>query len=156
MAEDGRIPDYEFYYMLKAESNDYYNMDIVTYQTVTRKKLTEYFTLSGHGVTKYEEARPVEFVTLSDWDAERKQFNELKDLQFFKKFRKWKTLKKWITILSRQKVKKISNILSENLFILNNEYRSILLAHHNICYDMEQFKCLYVPTEPLSIENFKK
>lgn len=59
MADEGKIPDYEFYYMLKEESNDYYNMDIVTYQTVMKKKLTEYFTLSGHGVTKYEDARPV-------------------------------------------------------------------------------------------------
>jgi hypothetical protein len=40
MAEDGKIPDYEFYYMVKEESNDYYNMDIVTYQTVMRKKMT--------------------------------------------------------------------------------------------------------------------
>lgn len=88
-------------------------MDIVTYQTVMRKKLTEYFTLSGHGVTNYEDSRPVEFINLSEWDAERRQFNELKDLQFFKKFRKWKTLKKWITILSRQKLKRISDILSE-------------------------------------------
>jgi hypothetical protein len=80
----------------------------------------------------------------------------LKELQFFKKFRKWKTLKKWITILSRNKLKRISDILSESLFVLNEEYRSILLAHHNICYDIEQFKCLYVPTEPLTITNFRK
>ncbi len=31
-----------------------------------------------------------------------------------------------------------------------------MLAHHNICYDIEQFKCFYVPTEPLTIDNFKK
>ena len=42
------------------------------------------------------------------------------------------------------------------MFFLHNQYRSILLAHHNICYDIEQFKCLYVPNEPLNIENFKK
>lgn len=64
--------------MVKEESNDYYNMDIVTYQTVMRRKLQEYYTLSGHGVTKYEDARPVEFINLSEWDAERRQFNELK------------------------------------------------------------------------------
>ena len=62
----------------------------------------------------------MEFVTLADWDEERKQFNELKQLQFFRKFRKWKSLKKWITILSREKIKRISNILSEKLFILND------------------------------------
>jgi hypothetical protein len=55
--------------MVKEESNDYYNMDIVTYQTVMRRKLQEYYTLSGHGVTKYEDARPVEFINLSEWDA---------------------------------------------------------------------------------------
>ena len=111
-------------------------MDIVTYQTVMRKKLTEYYTLSGHGVTKYEDSRPIEFLNLSDWDAERRQFNELKELQFFKKFRKWKTLKKWIGILSKQKLNRIRDILSESLFILNTEYRNILLVHHNICYDI--------------------
>ena len=51
--------------------------------------------MSVHGVTKYEEARPIEFISLADWDTERRQFNELKELQFFKKFRKWKTLKKF-------------------------------------------------------------
>jgi dynein heavy chain len=76
--------------------------------------------LSGHGVTKYEDARPVEFINLSDWDSERRQFNELKELQFFRKFRKWKTLKKWIGILSKQKLNRIRDILSESLFILNN------------------------------------
>jgi hypothetical protein len=44
--------------MLKEESNDYYNMDIVTYQTVIKKKISDYYTLSGHGVTKYEQSRP--------------------------------------------------------------------------------------------------
>ena len=50
----------------------------------------------------------------------------------------------------------MSDILSDNLFLLHNDYRTILLSHHNICYDIEQFKCLYVPTEPLTIDNFKK
>lgn len=89
--------------MSKVESNDYYNMDIVTYQSIlkNKSKVQEYFTLSGSGITKYEMSRPVEFVQLAEWDTQRKQFNEIKKLLFFKKFRKWKTLKKWIHILSK-------------------------------------------------------
>lgn len=98
--------------MLKKESNDYYNMQIVTYQHIIKNRIDDYFTLSGHGVTMYELSRPMEFVSLEDWNQERKQFNQLKELQFFKKFRKWKSLKKWISILSQEKIKRISNILS--------------------------------------------
>lgn len=48
---------------------------------------------------------------------------------FFRKFRKWKTLKKWIYILSKEKMAKIYEVLQEKLFILNPEYRSVLLQH---------------------------
>lgn len=50
--------------MLKKESNDYYNMQIVTYQHIIKNKIDDYFTLSGHGVTMYELSRPVEFIGL--------------------------------------------------------------------------------------------
>ncbi len=114
MSGDGRVPEYEFYYMLKIESNDYYNMDIVTYQTILNNKTSnqDYFTLSGSGITKYEHSRPVEFIPLNEWDVQRKQFNEIKELQFFKKFRKWKTLKKWIHILSREKMSRLCEVLA--------------------------------------------
>lgn len=59
MAEDGKIPSYEFYYMVKEESNDYYNMEIVTYQSVSKNRIKSYYTLSGHGVTRYEDSRPM-------------------------------------------------------------------------------------------------
>ncbi len=61
-----------------------------------------------------------------------------------------------MAILSRRRLARISEILSENLFLLHNEYRGILLAHQHICYDIEQFKCLYVPSEPLSLAQFKQ
>ena len=50
-------------------------MEIVTYQTVQKRKLQDYFTLSGHGITRYEDSRPIEFLSLSEWDSEKKQFN---------------------------------------------------------------------------------
>lgn len=44
--------------MLKKESNDYYNMEIVTYQSIVKNRVDNYFTLSGHGITMYEQSRP--------------------------------------------------------------------------------------------------
>lgn len=143
--------------MLKLESNDYYNMDIVTYQSILKNKsnVQEYFTLSGSGITKYEMSRPVEFIQLADWDIQRRQFNEIKKLLFFKKFRKWKTLKKWIHILSKENITRICEVLSEKLFILNPLYRNILLDHSTNSFELQQLRFITIPSEPLTIENFR-
>ena len=58
-AFEGKTSDFEFYYMLKQESNDYYNLEVNTYQNIMKNKIQNYFTLSGHGITMYEQSRPV-------------------------------------------------------------------------------------------------
>lgn len=39
-------------------------MQIVSYQNIIKNKIDDYFTLSGHGVTMYEQSRPIEFTSL--------------------------------------------------------------------------------------------
>ena len=80
-------------------------MKVVTYNFIQEKKLVNYYTLSSKGLTKYENNVPFEFSRLSDWMKERDQFNAIKQLSFFKKFRLWKTLKKWIKILNNNLIK---------------------------------------------------
>lgn len=65
-------------------------------------------------------------------------------------------MKKWISILSQEKIKKISNILSENLFILHPEYRKILIKHANVCYDIEQFGLIDVTNEACDMITFQE
>lgn len=48
------------------------------YQKILELGNELYFTLSGSGVTKYENGRPLEFQDLDSWNEERQQFNELK------------------------------------------------------------------------------
>ena len=39
--------------------------------------------------------KPIEFIKLAHWLKERENYDAIKDLTFFTKFRKWKTLKMW-------------------------------------------------------------
>lgn len=65
-------------------------------------------------------------------------------------------MKKWLKILSQERFKKVSEVLSERLFILNPDYRSILVAHNSLCYDIEKFKLVELPNDSLNIVEFKQ
>jgi dynein heavy chain len=143
-------------YTIKQESNDYYNVKMINFNSMSKAGIKNYFTLSARGVTKYENSAPVEFKPLEEWIKERNEFNEIKELSFFQKFRKWKSMKKWLKILSQERFKKVSEVLSERLFILNPDYRSILIAHNSMCYDIEHFKLVELPNDSLNIVDFKQ
>jgi hypothetical protein len=55
----------------------------------------KYYTLSGKGLTLYEQDTPVEFISLGQWLIERDSYNHIKDLNFFKQFKKWKFMRMW-------------------------------------------------------------
>lgn len=97
MVRDHKISPMEFIYLVKKnpQSNDAYNMQVVSYLHLQKNNMENYYTLSSKGVTRYEKSTPIEFLTLGEWLKERDQFNAIKNLSFFRKFRKWKTLKKW-------------------------------------------------------------
>lgn len=42
------------------------------------------------------------------------------------------------------------------MFILNQDYRSILLSHNSLCYDIEHFKLVELPNDSLNIVDFKQ
>lgn len=97
MVRDHKISPMEFIYLIKKKpsSNDAYNMQVVSYAYLKSNNIENYYTLSSKGVTRYEKETPIEFLSLGEWLKERDQFNAIKNLSFFRKFRKWKTLKKW-------------------------------------------------------------
>lgn len=129
MVREHKLSPMEFIYLKKRtpNSNDAYNMCVVSYQDLIDENLVNYYTLSSKGVTRYENKMPIEFVHLGDWLKEREQFNSIKNLSFFRKFRKWKTLKKWCKILFLQRQKQLQEVLNEKLFVLHPYYSKILL-----------------------------
>ena len=54
------------------------------------------------------------------WIKERDNYDEIKRLTFFTKFRKWKTLKMWRTNVTKHKTNQCKSILEEKLFLLHN------------------------------------
>ena len=56
---------------------------------------------------------------MDQWLKERENYDEIKRLTFFTKFRKWKTLKMWKTNVTRHKTTVCKKILEEKLFLLH-------------------------------------
>lgn len=71
----------------------------------------EYFTISKKGLCFYIDNAPKEFQQLNDWLEERSSFDRIKSLNFFRQFRKWKTLKMWNKIIMKEKLFYISEQL---------------------------------------------
>jgi dynein heavy chain len=107
-------------------------------------KQSENYTVSGKGLCHYKNGQPVEFIHLKDWLDERETFKKIQSLQFFQKFRKWKTLKRWKKTCQQYKRQKHMASLKEKLFISDDHLRASLLAHRAICYDMSNFKFITV------------
>jgi hypothetical protein len=57
----------EFIYLVRRHPNDHYNMDIIPYSEINEKGIRDYYTFSSKGVGKFVNAKPVEFITVTDW-----------------------------------------------------------------------------------------
>jgi dynein heavy chain len=99
---------------------------------------------------------PVEFITLGDWLIERDSYNHIKELAFFKKFKRWKFLRVWRkNILSRKRAK-ATRLLEEKLFTLDDIFRTSLLQHRNYCNEMQKMRFVDVskPVDSMTIDEF--
>ena len=75
-----------FVYLLPNNNGNPYDLLVCQYHDLKRE--SKYYTLSAKGITLYLEESPVEFITLGDWLIERDSYNHIKELSFFKKFKK--------------------------------------------------------------------
>jgi hypothetical protein len=104
-----------FVYLNPNPNSDPYDLLVVSYQD---RKPQKYYTLSGKGLTLYENDTPIEFLSLGQWLIERDSYNHIKELNFFKKFKKWKFMRMWKKTIKHQNRMKAQNALEEKLFIL--------------------------------------
>ena len=90
----------EFVYLRKSRNyeEDPYDLEVIDYGILKKEEkngLREYFTMSKKGLCLYIENNPKDFQGLNNWLEERSTFDRIKSLNFFRQFRKWKTLKMW-------------------------------------------------------------
>ena len=113
-----------FVYLNPNPNGNPYDLLVCQYHDRNEEK---YYTLSAKGITYYVRNSPIEFITLGDWLIERDSFNHIKELSFFKKFKRWKFLRVWRkNILSRKRTKAIAS-LEEKLFYLDDIFRPSLI-----------------------------
>lgn len=96
-------------------------------------KTKDYYTISKKGFSHYVNGKPCDFIALAFWLKEREIYDQIKSLKFFKKFRKWKTLRMWKKNVVRHKTNKCKRNLEAKLFILDPVLRNTLLKHKELC-----------------------
>ena len=102
-------------YLNPNPNGDPYDLLVCSY---LHKNDPKYYTLSGKGLTLYENDIPVEFISLGQWLIERDSYNHIKELPFFKKFKRWKFMRMWKKTIKHQNRMKAQNALEEKLFML--------------------------------------
>lgn len=87
---------------------------------------------------------PTEFISLGEWLIEREHFYNMKSLNFFKKFRKWKSYKMWIRNVRRTKREITSTALENKLFLLHKTFKTVLIEHKQKCLHIENLRFVEV------------
>ena len=113
---------------------------MVSYTNLSNKGVNRYYTLSGKGLTLYENEVPVEFISLGQWLIERDSYNHIKELSFFKQFKKWKFMRMWKKTIKHENRMKAKNSLEEKLFMLQDTFSSHLATHRSMMIDMQNLK----------------
>jgi hypothetical protein len=64
-----------FLYLNTNPNNDPYDLLVSPYE---KRQQAKYYTLSGKGLTLYENDTPIEFISLGQWLIERDSYNHIK------------------------------------------------------------------------------
>jgi hypothetical protein len=156
MVRQKKLTADEFIYMIQKEQsqNDHYNMQVVPYSEIIGKKIKNYYTFSCKGVSRFVNSKPTEFIPVEEWFEEVKAFNEICRYNFFILFRKWKCLKKWMKIISSEKIRIVCKVLEDKMFLTNNLYRTMLLNHQTLCTEVESLTFIqFAGRDPITKED---
>lgn len=85
----------------------------------------------------YENDTPVEFISLGQWLIERDSYNHIKELSFFKQFKKWKFMRMWKKTIKQTNRSKAQNSLDEKLFVLQDFFGPHLFKHRRLMIEMQ-------------------
>lgn len=77
-------------------------------------------------------------MSLGQWLIERDSYNHIKDFSFFKQFKSWKFMRMWKKTIKQQNKMRAFNLLDENLFILQENFREHLLKHRDLMLTMSR------------------
>jgi len=97
----------------------------------------QYITLSKHGVLTSTEGGVAELTSYNELANELDMYNKLKKINFFSKFRLWKTIYLWRYVVRKTKFKNTSESLQNSLFFLHEFFSKMIIVVMSCCIDIE-------------------
>jgi hypothetical protein len=144
-----------FLYLNPSKKGDPYDLQVSNY---SKKDKERYYTLSGKGLTQYDATGPVDFMSLGQWLIERDSYNHIKELSFFKQFKKWKFMRMWKKTIKYQNRMKAQNALEDKLFMLQDHFHEHLQKHRKLMIEMSSYRfvdsCKKGSGETMTAERF--
>ena len=126
MEEDPKfdMPYGDSFLYLSSRDGNPYDLRIVAHSEINPN---DYYTLSYGGVTHFGTEGTSIFTALDQFEREHYLFTMISQLDFFRKFWKWKLFGTWYRNIRAQKMEVASAALSESLFILHPVLRDPLI-----------------------------
>ncbi|KAJ3021047.1 UNVERIFIED_CONTAM: Dynein heavy chain 6, axonemal [Siphonaria sp. JEL0065] len=111
-----------------------YNLEFSDYSDLDKTR--GYYTISLEGVTCINEKGTSNFTPLNQFLRERRLFNSLLQIPFFKRYRLWKSFVTWKRNVLRTKIQYAKSQLHKNLFLADSHLRGPLVAIRAQCMDL--------------------
>ena len=121
---------------------DPYNLAVVNHKETNP---SNYFTMAKEGVTHVQNGE-ADFLPLDQWVKEHGIFQQILQIGFFSKYRRWKTFYTWRNHVRRTRISSFKTFLEDNLFILNPDLSPSQLQVRKICQELLQLQ-LYAPVQ---------
>ena len=116
-------------YLVKNDDSDNrYDLKLVSSNALGNGRSTsmEFFTLNKNGIT-YTFGKETDFMTIEQYESEHTGFHKIKNIRFFKIYRKWKNFTFWKKNVRNAKIQSAKKALNKHLFILSSEFAPTLL-----------------------------
>ncbi|GBG25533.1 Dynein heavy chain 6, axonemal [Hondaea fermentalgiana] len=115
----------------------------------------EFFIVSSNGVTVHYPNGSTDFVSMHQFEREFYLFSQINRIDFFRKYRIWKSFKDWKRNVRARKTNAAKASLTENLFILHPLLRTALLCLRTMCVNTASSRLFIIDsTRTYALEEF--
>eukprot|EP01039_Chlorochromonas_danica_P005727 gene5727-6311_t len=137
--------------MMGSQLGSVYDLELISLDQVDKNA---YFTLSKEGVTQFRH-KVSTFTGLAQWEREYRLFHKIANINFFRKYKRWKAFTVWRKNLRQGKMTLASESVEANLFLFSPPLRKALLAVRNMTYPLVSLGMLSLPKNQIfDLEDF--
>lgn len=132
--KEGVTPDPNHYYYCRRGKN-FYDFALCAFEDITADR-DDYITVSTRGVTHFV-GKEAEFLTLSDWIDEVRDYRKVSKIPFFKNFAVGKSYALWKKLVKSTKTFECGSYLGKELFEADANINGPLVDIRKELYTLE-------------------